>query len=227
MKMPGGPAIVAGLLSFNAGYVDTAGFLGLQGLFTSHVTGNFVTIGAALVFGHHGIINKVLALPAFVLVVALARLAGSAMRRRDWPVLRVLLIAEVTLLAGFAALTIGHGPFPDADTPIALVAGFVGVAAMAIQNAVQRVHFASLPPTTIMTGNTTQATLDAVDLLSGAVPSDGRAVVIKRFRQLTLGIVLFAGGCAVSALLFYLSGFWCLLFAVLVAATAASLPLKA
>lgn len=227
MKMPGGPAIVAGLLSFNAGYVDTAGFLGLQGLFTSHVTGNFVTIGAALVFGHHGIINKVLALPEFVLVVALARLAGSAMRRRAWPVLRVLLIAEVTLLAGFAALTIGHGPFPNADTAIALVAGFVGVAAMAIQNAVQRVHFASLPPTTIMTGNTTQATIDAVDLVTGAVPADDTAAVVKRLGQLALGIVLFAAGCAVSALLFYLSGFWCLVLAVLVAAIAASLPLKA
>ena len=35
------------LLSFNGGYVDTIGCLSLQGLFTAHVTGNFVTIGAA------------------------------------------------------------------------------------------------------------------------------------------------------------------------------------
>lgn len=39
------------LLSFNGGYVDTAGFLALQGLFTAHVTGNFVTFGAAMVEG--------------------------------------------------------------------------------------------------------------------------------------------------------------------------------
>jgi uncharacterized membrane protein YoaK (UPF0700 family) len=37
------------LLSLNAGFVDTAGFLALQGLFTAHVTGNFVTLGASLV----------------------------------------------------------------------------------------------------------------------------------------------------------------------------------
>ena len=55
MKKFGGPAAIAALLSFNAGLVDTAGFLGLQGLFTAHVTGNFVTLGAALALGHHGI----------------------------------------------------------------------------------------------------------------------------------------------------------------------------
>lgn len=37
--------------SLTAGYADTGGFLALKGLFTSHVTGNFVTLGAALVFG--------------------------------------------------------------------------------------------------------------------------------------------------------------------------------
>src|SRR5689334_8131754 len=42
--------LLPGLLSFNGGFVDTAGFIGLQGLFTAHVTGNFVTLGASLVF---------------------------------------------------------------------------------------------------------------------------------------------------------------------------------
>jgi hypothetical protein len=44
------------LLSLNAGFVDTAGFLALQGLFTAHVTGNFVTLGASLVLGTSGAI---------------------------------------------------------------------------------------------------------------------------------------------------------------------------
>src|ERR1017187_7186592 len=98
---------VAALLSFNGGFLDTVGFLGLQGLFTAHVTGNFVTLGAALVLGHHGIVGKILALPEFILVIALARLAGMALRAQKLPVLRILLAAEVALLLAFFALAVG------------------------------------------------------------------------------------------------------------------------
>jgi uncharacterized membrane protein YoaK (UPF0700 family) len=220
MKKFGSRETIAHLLSFNAGFVDTASFLGLQGLFTAHVTGNFVTLGAALVLGHHGIIAKILALPEFILVIALARLAGTALRVRELPVLRIMLAVEVALLAAFFGLAVGFGPFPDSDTPAALLTGLAAIASMALQNALQRVHLGNLPPTTIMTGNTTQATIDAVDLLSGVALARPDAVH-TRFRQLAIGIVTFAAGCAVSALLFWLVGFWCLGLAVLVGAVAA------
>src|ERR1700750_277281 len=110
-----------GLRSFNGGFLDTAGFLGLQGLFTAHVTGNFVTLGAALVFGTHGVIAKLLALPEFVVVVALARLAGEALRKRDMDALRPLLIAKVLFLSAFFVLAVTFGPFPDSDAPLELV----------------------------------------------------------------------------------------------------------
>jgi uncharacterized membrane protein YoaK (UPF0700 family) len=220
MKRPGGPATIAALLSFNGGFVDTAGFLGLQGLFVAHVTGNFVTLGAALALGSHGIVGKILALPEFILVVALAHAAGVVLRARQLPVLRILLIAKVVLLFGFFALAVGFGPFPDPDSPMALVASFAGIAAMALQNAIQRVHLANLPPTTLMTGSTTQATIDAVDLVSGADEVD--AVQIRnRFGRLSLSILYFAAGCAASAVLYIFVGFWSLALAVLVATAAA------
>lgn len=220
MKKVGGPSAIAALLSFNGGFVDTAGFLGLAGLFTAHVTGNFVTLGAALVLGSHGIIGKILALPVFVMSIALARLAGGILRARHAPVLRIFLGVEVALLVLFFALAVTFGPFPDADSPAALLTGFCAIAAMALQNAVQRVHLAHLPPTTLMTGSTTQATIDAVDLLVGADPVQASAIR-TRFGRLSLSIFYFAAGCAAAATLYWLVGFWCLGLAVIVGAAAA------
>jgi len=200
---------LAALLSFTAGFVDTAGFLGLQGLFTAHVTGNFVTLGAALVLGTHGVLAKLLALPEFALVVGLVSLAAAALKQRQWPAVRLLLAAKVVLLAAFFALAVTLGPFADSDTPSALLTGFAGVAAMAVQNAVQRIHLGSLPPSTLMTGNTTQLVLDAVELARGTDPGQ-RAAVRGRFNRMFMAIFFFAAGCAVAAALFAWIGFWCL-----------------
>lgn len=205
------------LLSFNGGFVDTAGFLGLQGLFTAHVTGNFVTLAATVVMGTHGVIAKLIALPEFIIVVALARVAGSAMRARALP---VLLVVKVCFLLAFFLLAVALGPFPDSDAPAALLTAFAGIAGMAIQNAVQRVHFAQIPPTTLMTGNTTQAVLDAVDLVRGHQPENAPAVR-ARFARTLRGILWFAGGCAAAAVLYYWAGFWCLAVPVAVGAAAA------
>jgi hypothetical protein len=46
--------VVSASLSFNGGFVGTAGFLGLQGLFTAHVTG--IWLRSALRCGTHGVI---------------------------------------------------------------------------------------------------------------------------------------------------------------------------
>jgi uncharacterized membrane protein YoaK (UPF0700 family) len=212
---------VSALLSFNGGFVDTAGFLGLQGLFTAHVTGNFVTLAATLLSGTHGVIAKLLALPEFILIVALARIAGTALRSRELPARRILLVAKVIFLLAFFVLAVRFGPFPDSDAPMALLTGFAGVAGMAIQNAMQRVHFASLPPATLMTGNTTQAVLDAVDLLRGT--NDANAVVVARFRRTVWSIFWFAAGCASAATLYYWVGFWCLAVPVVVGSATAIL----
>ena len=218
-------AWLAALLSFNAGFVDAAGFIGLQGLFTAHVTGNFVTLAAALAFGTKGIIVKVVALPEFILVVGLARLAGRTMTARGWPTLRILLIVKVLFLLAFFAAAVHFGPFHDTDTFGGLLTGFAGVAAMAIQNSAQRVHLSSLPPTTVMTLSTTQIVLDGVDLLMGSA-GDQAAVVGARFRSLLTTISCFAAGCVCAALLYASVGFWCLAVPVVVGATTAILASK-
>src|SRR5262249_14246902 len=125
-----------------------------------------------------------------------------------------LLGAEVALLLLFFVLGVVFGPFPDSDVPLALLAGFAEVAAMALQNAVQRVHFPGTPPTTIMTSNTTQAVLHAVDLLRGG----GSAQIKARFGTPFRSIAWFAAGCALAAGLYYLAGFWSLAVPVAVGA---------
>jgi uncharacterized membrane protein YoaK (UPF0700 family) len=196
------------LLSVNGGYVDTAGYLALQGLFTSHVTGNFVTLGAALALGTSGAVPKLLALPVFCSVVAATRLLTAGLAATRWPVLRALLGAIVLLLVAGAVLAIALGPFKDGDGWPALVTGMTLVAAMAIQNAVQRTHLSTSPPTTIMTGNTTQIMIDLADLLRGAAP-DAKILIRSRLNRMCAGTAAFAIGCAAAAFAYAFHGVWC------------------
>src|ERR1700686_1806948 len=86
------------LLSLNAGFVDTAGFLALQGLFTAHVTGNFVTLGASLALGTSGAIAKLLALPVFCVVVITTRLLVTMLSSRLGHAFELLIGLKVVLL---------------------------------------------------------------------------------------------------------------------------------
>src|ERR1700760_1319353 len=124
------------ILSLNAGYVDTAGFLALQGLFTAHVTGNFVTLGAALVLGTSGTIAKLLALPVFCIIVIAARLLGTMLSNRGIQSFEILIGLKILFLIAGGALAIHFGPFHDGDTGHAILTGMLLVTAMAIQNAV-------------------------------------------------------------------------------------------
>jgi len=195
------------LLSFNGGYVDTIGYLSFQGLFTAHVTGNFVTIGAALVFGTSGIVAKLLALPVFCIMIVATRLVSFRLPPR-WPVLETMLTLKLLLLVIAAVLAIAMGPFAHADSGPAIMAGMTLVSAMAIQNAANRIHFASAPPTTIMTGTTTQIMIDIADMIRG-VPGVARDAVRSRLRRMGVTAVSFAAGAAAGALLFNVVGSWC------------------
>ena len=110
-------------------------------------------------------------------------------------------------------LAVMFGPFPDSDAPVALITGFTAITAMAIQNSVQRVHLGALPPTTIMTGNTTQATLDGISLLWGMDGEQG-IVIRTRFHRLLGAIFCFATGCAAAASLWI--GLWGLIVPIVV-----------
>jgi uncharacterized membrane protein YoaK (UPF0700 family) len=192
------------LLSLNAGYVDTAGFLALQGLFTAHVTGNFVTLGAALVMGGSGILAKLLALPVFCVVILVTRMLAPSLPRLGLPVLRTMLWLKLILLAAGAAMAIAIGPGRQGSEPAVVVTGMLLVAAMAIQNAISRIHLGTAPPTTLMTGTTTQMMIDLADLMRGGLPAEQRDAAKARLSRMGANVGAFALGCAAGAFLFSL-----------------------
>src|SRR5262245_35496049 len=83
------------------------------------------------------------------------------------------------------------------------------VAAMAVQNATHRIHLGSAPPSTLMTGTTTQIMIDLADMLRGPTgQSDGSG---QRLGRMSTNILAFALGCAAAALLCARFGMWCFL----------------
>jgi uncharacterized membrane protein YoaK (UPF0700 family) len=86
---------------------------------------------------------------------------------------------------------------------------------MAIQNAVHRVHLGSVPPSTLMTGTTTQIMIDLADKIyprAGESQKSG-----SRLIRMSTNILVFAFGCAAAALLFSRFGVWCFVIPPVVA----------
>lgn len=196
----------AAILAFTAGFVDTTGFIALFGLFTAHVTGNFVLIGVSIAEHHQGILAKLLALPAFVIVVAVTHVFITQLQARNRNAAIAALGAELLLLACFLAAGIFAAPFSDADAPATIMVGMLGVAAMAIQNAASRTVFAALAPTTVMTGNVTQIVIDCVDLIAGRSETATKA----RFAKMWPPVATFALGALAGGTGYVMFGFWCL-----------------
>ena len=207
------PTVIGMSLAFVAGYIDVVGFIALFGLFTAHVTGNFVMIGVQLVASTHvGVLAKLLALPVFVIVVALVKLVVQRFSRTQRRPLRRLLVVQTLLLLGFMIVGMSAQPIVSADAPLAILSGMFGVAALAIQNAVGRLVLTDLAPTTIMTGNTTQIVIDIVELASGHCSDDN--AVRARLRKMIPALAAFAVGAVFGGFAYHGTGFWCVLLAV-------------
>lgn len=186
------------VLSVIAGSVDAIGFLGLGGLFTAHVTGNLVMLTAHLVSGGEAPVASMLAVPVFVATLGLARLLAATVERIGFASLRPLLLLQFLLLAGFFVLCATAGPRIDPDATKAILAGMLGVSAMAVQNALVQISLKGAPSTAVMTTNITRFIMDLGDVL-GRRPVD---VVQARDRAMRTwpAIIGFAIGCGLGAI---------------------------
>jgi uncharacterized membrane protein YoaK (UPF0700 family) len=176
-------------LSFVGGFVDTAGFIALFGLFTAHVTGDLVTGAAALSQGiNSGGLVKLLMIPIFVVTIALATLFLRAIRRRGALSVAPLLAVMTLLMAAFGAAGWWFQPrLTSINNWEVILVGGLGVAAMGVQNALMRGALRSFSQTTMMTGNLTQFTIDLVERLflpRDCTPKEREEHKIKAGRRL-------------------------------------------
>jgi len=168
-------------LSFLAGYVDTLGFIALHGLFTAHVTGNFVLLGREIVAPGNDVLLKLLAFPAFVAGVVAVRALVRHCQGRGSEALRPAHLLQAALMLAAAA-----------SARWEMAVGLLCAAAMGAQNGYGKLLLAKLPASTVMTGNVTQLVIDCLDRVGGAER--------PALAALGSGILAFAAGCVMGAL---------------------------
>src|SRR5215472_1513704 len=150
------------LLSIIAGMVDLIGFLSL-GTFTAHVTGNIVVVGALIV--RHKRINPalILAIPVFILAVAVTWLIAKASGRRGTGLMRPLLLIQFLLITCLLIFSVITKPSTDPHGLMATITAMIAITAMGCQFALLRLTLPVAPSTAVMTGNLTNAVLALMD----------------------------------------------------------------
>jgi uncharacterized membrane protein YoaK (UPF0700 family) len=204
-----GILLLPGVLSVVAGSTDSIGFLGLGGLFTAHITGNLAILAAHVASGGTAAVAQILSVPVFIATVGLTRLLAAGLESIGLATLRPLLLLQFLLLAGFFALSVAAGPHMDTTATNAILAGMIGVSAMAVQNALVQISLAGTPPTAVMTGNVTRFTMDVAEILFGRDP-EAAARARTRAKPTAQAIVGFALGCGLGGIGEVTIGLWSL-----------------
>jgi uncharacterized membrane protein YoaK (UPF0700 family) len=203
------PWLIPLVLGVTAGSTDTIGFLGLNGLFTAHITGDLVVLAARFAAGEPTIFSHLLALPVFLLALLLTRLFAGALERAGHATLRPLLLLETILLAAFLVVCVVFGPWRDPNLTLATIAGLLGVAAMAVQNALVQISLTNTPATSVMTTNVTRFMMDVGEMLVGADHAKASQARTRAMRTLPV-ILSFVAGCVLGAAFEAAAGFWSL-----------------
>jgi len=214
------------VLSMIAGSADVIGFLGLGGLFTAHITGNLILIAAHIVTGTGVKPAHLLSVPVFIAVLGLTRLLVARLEAAGLASLRPLLLLQLLLLTGFLAFGVAAGPGVSPDTVMTILAGMLGVSAMAVQNAMVVMSLKDSPSTAVMTTNITRFAMDVGEVLLGYDP-DKVAEARRRARHTFPAIIGFSVGAGLGAACFVLAGMWSLMLPTTLALLALAISLAA
>jgi len=211
------------VLSMIAGSADVIGFLGLGGLFIAHITGNLILIAAHIVSGSEVSPSHLLSVPVFIAVLGLTRLLVAGLEAAGLASLRPLLLLQLFLLTGFLAFGVAAGP--NVSKIMTIIAGMLGVSAMAVQNAMVAMSLKDSPTTAVMTTNITRFVMDVGEALIGSDP-DKVAEARHRARHTFPAIFGFAGGAGLGAACFVVAGLWSLMLPTILALLALAISRK-
>jgi len=209
------------LLSVIAGMVDLTGFFMLGNIFTAHITGNLVLVAAVAVRG--GPLNpaQALAIPVFMLAVAVVWLIARGSGRRGPDQARLLLLIQFLLLTGVLIFSVIANPSASPHGLMAGIAVMIAVSAMACQYALLRLAIPGAISTAVMTGNLTNTVLSLMDKLSADHPL--MTIDAERLKRSLLLLFGFLVGCCVAAAAISLLGDWAWSFPVALAGLAVML----
>ena len=116
-----------------------------------------------------------LSIPVFIIVAACCSLAATRRGSPGRDAIRALQAAQAALLAAFMLAGAWLGASRPGGSSLPLLVGMVGVAAMAVQNAVNRLGVPPGPSTTVMTVNLSQVAVDVARLASRRADDKVRA----------------------------------------------------
>jgi uncharacterized membrane protein YoaK (UPF0700 family) len=192
-------------LGFLAGYVDALGFIALFGLFTAHISGNLILLGAELAEPENKFpILKLLVFPAFMAGVALAKIIAFKCQRKTRNALPVLYLLEMVLLIAFMLAGIMAEPLDEDDvSDLVMLTGILAGIAMGVHSGCGRILLTDLTPTGMMTGNVTQLVIEFVGLVLEGSGNRARRDVARYFWP----IIAFGLGALLAAVAYARLGF--------------------
>ncbi len=193
-----------------SGFADVIGFVGVNRLFTAHITGNIVIAIAEIIHHESGVAAKLIAIPFFILIAAfttwIIEMQGQTKR-----LLAIWFIIEALFLTAFMFTGIYILPFYEFGSWQYICCAMLPVCAMAIHNILLRTFMCTLPPCTVMTGNLSQLIVDSVSYVwRKTLPYNVEKTItshagIQRFGNVIIGFLI-GGACAAFG--FSAIGFW-------------------
>jgi len=186
---------VTAVLAAVAGYCDSVTFIYGNKIFSAHITGNFIVFAFDAIKGADWKSwMKLLTFPVFITSVVTA--GWVARKTNNWQILLLIegILLSVSGLVDYTITKCGILDFQWLYFGVMMI-----VFAMGFQNTFGKIFNREiLVPTTIMTGNVTQASLDASSLLRSRTRNQATLTSLKKH---LLAVGSFLCGCIAGAVI--------------------------